>query len=438
MSYDVENRMTSMTTAGGTTTFGYNGDGTRVSRTVAAGTTYYIGNYYEVWKPSGTATINKYYYFGANRVAANISGTLFYMQGDHLGSSTLMMTTGGALQTRQSYFPYGDKRVADGSALPTGMDYTFTGQKSDDSTGLMFYGARYYDTTLGRFTQADTIVPGAMNPQSLNRYAYVLNNPVRYTDPTGHKCEDGDLDCGGGGSSGGSQDPCAADPTAQGCPGYVDPTPYCDKYPEANGCAKPPADSGGNQDPDTGDGEKKQKDDNASADVEEPLLGFLFTHRQYTAPRGYCEIACVKGFVDTEGGIEGRLVNLDYTVDEGLSGALSIGPFSYDTSEGLGVRNGSTTSYFNVKSLSMESIDITAKTGVTTKDAQGITKTVYVGQEVEEHPGIGAAAVVVLFTVQVEIREMNLFGGDPLGAPAGAGGLMGPLNLGGGSSLIPD
>jgi len=50
----------------------------------------------------------------------------------------------------------------------------------------MYYGARYYDATLGRFVSADTVVPNAGNPQSLNRYAYTLNNPVRYTDPTGH------------------------------------------------------------------------------------------------------------------------------------------------------------------------------------------------------------------------------------------------------------
>ncbi len=163
------------------------------------GTTYYVGNHYEIYKTGGTTTFNKYYYFGANRVAARIgsttpsNGTLFYMQGDHLGSSSLVMTSGGALNTRQTYFPYGAKRPFDGSALPT--DYTFTGQKSDDSTGLMFYNARYYDTTLGRFTQPDSIIPNVLDPQSWNRYAYVLNNPVRYTDPTGHMMEDTD---GGG------------------------------------------------------------------------------------------------------------------------------------------------------------------------------------------------------------------------------------------------
>jgi len=62
------------------------------------------------------------------------------------------------------------------------------------TSGQAFYNARYYDSALGRFIQADTIVPSPANPQSLNRYAYVLNNPLRYTDPTGH-CAAGDSEC---------------------------------------------------------------------------------------------------------------------------------------------------------------------------------------------------------------------------------------------------
>jgi RHS repeat-associated protein len=89
----------------------------------------------------------------------------------------------------QRYYPWGTIRPGPNNALPT--DYTFTGQKLDESTGLMYYGARYYDPALGRFISADPIVPEPGNPQSLNRYSYVLNNPVRNTDPTGHaECVD--------------------------------------------------------------------------------------------------------------------------------------------------------------------------------------------------------------------------------------------------------
>jgi RHS repeat-associated protein len=67
--------------------------------------------------------------------------------------------------------------------LPT--DRLFTGQRLD-GTGLYFYNARYYDPEIGRFISPDIYVQDFTNPQSLNRYSYVLNNPLKYTDPSGH------------------------------------------------------------------------------------------------------------------------------------------------------------------------------------------------------------------------------------------------------------
>jgi RHS repeat-associated protein len=60
-------------------------------------------------------------------------------------------------------------------------------RRFDDETGLFyFYQSRYYDPELGRFTQPDTIVPDPDDPQALNRYTYVNNNPLNLVDPTGH------------------------------------------------------------------------------------------------------------------------------------------------------------------------------------------------------------------------------------------------------------
>jgi RHS repeat-associated protein len=81
-----------------------------------------------------------------------------------------------------SYRPYGECLQSQGIL---GTDKRFTGQRLDN-TGLYYYGARYYDPTIGRFISADTIVPNPANPQTLNRYAYCLNNPLKYTDPSGH------------------------------------------------------------------------------------------------------------------------------------------------------------------------------------------------------------------------------------------------------------
>jgi len=79
-----------------------------------------------------------------------------------------------------AYYPWGGTRAG---SVPT--DIKFTGQRLD-ATGLYYYNARYYDATIGRFISADTIVPDPFNPQSFNRYAYCLNNPLKYVDPSGY------------------------------------------------------------------------------------------------------------------------------------------------------------------------------------------------------------------------------------------------------------
>ncbi len=79
----------------------------------------------------------------------------------------------------------------------TPTTYRYTGQRQEAALGLYFYNARWYDPALGRFTQPDTIVPEPGNPQSLNRFAYVRNNPLRYVDPSGHKLIAGVADEGG-------------------------------------------------------------------------------------------------------------------------------------------------------------------------------------------------------------------------------------------------
>ncbi len=182
---------------------------------------------------------------------------LYYFHGDYPSilwdksgfSTSIVVKNGGLLVSRQTYYAFGQPRTTEGSALPT--DYTFTGQKSDDSTGLMYYGARYYDTGLGRFTQADTIVPNPLNPQSLNRYAYVSNNPVRYTDPTGHyECDGGD-DCTPGdgeddGDGGGNNDNAGNPGGGGGCGANTNDVD-CDGVTDSEDQA--PADTGGNQYP---------------------------------------------------------------------------------------------------------------------------------------------------------------------------------------------
>jgi RHS repeat-associated protein len=109
-------------------------------------------------------------------------GTLTYLHGDHLGSTSLTTDANGAKTARVLYYPYGEERYREGT-LQT--DYQFTSQRKEDF-GLYDYRARFYDPLLGRFVSADTIVPNFLDPQLLNRYCYARNNPVLYNDPDGH------------------------------------------------------------------------------------------------------------------------------------------------------------------------------------------------------------------------------------------------------------
>ena len=135
-------------------------------------------------QPGGgtTTTVTTHYSLGSDRVAVATDGDVTWLIGDHLGSTTIAHNPTTGTQ-KQRFTPYGAPR--DGNVTAT--EYGYTGQRADQSTGLMYYQARYYDPTLRRFTQPDTIIPNPLNPQDLNRYTYTRNNPVKYTDPSGHK-----------------------------------------------------------------------------------------------------------------------------------------------------------------------------------------------------------------------------------------------------------
>ena len=92
-----------------------------------------------------------------------------------------VLRSGAAKIGETKYYPYGV--VQEGGS----EKYLYTGKERDKGTGLYYYESRYYNPKTGRFVQPDTIIPNVYNPQSLNHYSYVLNNPMRYTDPSGHE-----------------------------------------------------------------------------------------------------------------------------------------------------------------------------------------------------------------------------------------------------------
>jgi len=129
---------------------------------------------------------------------APTSSVLYFLHGDHLGSVSVTTCgagcgTAGTVLARQLYDAWGNVRYIAGT-MPT--DVGFTGQRSNNEIGLLFYNARFYSAYLNRWLSPDSIVPDPKNPQSLNRYSYVNNRPLNFTDPTGHwVCDEDTGDC---------------------------------------------------------------------------------------------------------------------------------------------------------------------------------------------------------------------------------------------------
>jgi RHS repeat-associated protein len=196
--YDSENHLTAVSGAA-QEQFTYNGDGQRVVATEGITKTVYVGNYFE-WQIVAdgeftTTQTTKYYYAGGTRVAMQRGneGTK-YLLGDHLGSASVVLNADGTALGAQGYLPWGEVNFTEGTI---DTEYMFTGQYSYESFGLAYFNARWYDSSIGRFAQSDTDVPESQAVQAFDRYAYANNNPLKYTDPSGHEICDADGQCGG-------------------------------------------------------------------------------------------------------------------------------------------------------------------------------------------------------------------------------------------------
>jgi RHS repeat-associated protein len=205
LSYDAENRQTAVAYSGTTENYLYDGDGKRVGKTATGlPTTVFV-------------------YDAQGRMAAEYStGTesspcnTCYLSQDHLGTARMITDQSGTVVARHDYLPFGEE-IASGMAGRIGSTWgssadsikqKFTGKERDSESGLDYFGARYYGSALGRFTSPDprsqviirqNSIAGGLpeeaansffqgfleNPQNWNEYAYVRNNPLAFTDPTG-------------------------------------------------------------------------------------------------------------------------------------------------------------------------------------------------------------------------------------------------------------
>lgn len=159
-------------------------------------TIVYVGGLYERETTALPDKVTHRHYIQASTgviaVRTEIEGedtTTRYLHRDHLGSVDTMTDEFGQVMERLSFDAWGQRRLANWQdaplALLSSLSRGFTGHEHLDSVGLIHMNGRVYDPSIGRFLSADPFVQAPENTQSLNRYSYVVNNPLSNTDPSG-------------------------------------------------------------------------------------------------------------------------------------------------------------------------------------------------------------------------------------------------------------
>jgi RHS repeat-associated protein len=194
--YDPENRQKSFN--GTAATYFYDGEGRRVKKIDASGTTVFV-------------------YDATGKLVAEFAsqppsgGGRTYITQDHLGSTRIVTDQTGAVVARHDYLPFGEElpsaNIGDprygiaGYAAIDVIPQRFSGKERDAESGLDYFGARYCSGPQGRFTSVDPYNPifdsadeddfrsYLVQPQNWNRYSYAWNNPLRFVDPSGELVE---------------------------------------------------------------------------------------------------------------------------------------------------------------------------------------------------------------------------------------------------------
>ncbi|GGA80311.1 hypothetical protein GCM10011507_34450 [Edaphobacter acidisoli] len=139
---------------------------------------------------SGNPIHTNVYVNGSLLATYDNQGLHFHLT-DWLGTRRAQTNFAGSLEATYMGMPFGEMPIGQSSG-PT--EQHFTGKERDSESGLDYFGARYYDSSMGRFMSPDATGPNPGNPQALNLYRYGFNNPLRYTDPDGFYEQDVHLD----------------------------------------------------------------------------------------------------------------------------------------------------------------------------------------------------------------------------------------------------
>ncbi|MEH0713599.1 RHS repeat-associated core domain-containing protein [Vibrio owensii] len=233
LAWSAFNKPTDIMRDGHTVTFAYDAEHKRYKKTSSDGTeTVYVGNVYERVTDQATGDIQHkhFIYADGKLIALNTQTTdaqhelknkqVRYLHYDSLGSIDLITDGYGLVVERRSYSTWGQQRAVawqTGSAEEVIQEAItnrgYTGHEEIPEVNLIHMNGRVYDPELARFTSADPVIQDPYAVSSFNRYAYVWNNPLKYTDPTGFEAES---DVKGGGDGKTSTDSRASDSAENG------------------------------------------------------------------------------------------------------------------------------------------------------------------------------------------------------------------------------
>ena len=190
-------------TNGNSSQFSYGPSGNRWKQVAKYGaaneTTIYAGALFEKVTRGGITTWRHYVLApgGAALYLRYSDGTpaaMRYLTLDHLGSTDRVVDAAGTVLVAESFGAFGNRRKSAWTGIPTAAELAkiaavsrdgFTGHAQLDNLDLIHMNGRVYDPQLGRFISADPFVTLPYDGQGLNRYAYALNNPLAFTDPSG-------------------------------------------------------------------------------------------------------------------------------------------------------------------------------------------------------------------------------------------------------------
>ena len=191
--FNLENQWTNQNTFN--VTYLYDGDGQRVMASGGASGTrvFWYDEAGNVIEEEDGSNVNEYLYLGNQRIARIYNlFTPYYYYSDYLGTSRVSADENGNKCYDADYFPWGDEQQVYVNTCP--QNYKFNGKERDPDMGVYYFGARFMQDAIARFYSPDwsaTVepVPYAKlnNPQSLNLYTYVLDNPLSFRDADGHE-----------------------------------------------------------------------------------------------------------------------------------------------------------------------------------------------------------------------------------------------------------